>query len=333
MSIHVRELANFYTGLIKDSYKGLYSTIVSNLLAGRLTTTYEMTPEGDHAQQMEVVLTAVLLGCPELFYAGQNIYTDYQNGRVTVSFPNNYPDGDFNEMNDEMQAVIDEVVEEASQIEDDMEKIMFVNAWLCNNIQPEFALNEVNGNAYGALVRKVARCEGYAKAMKLILNQLQIKSIICIGDVPYEGDRIAHAWLAIEYNGEYFGFDIAWNASMTISHIPGVVYAFMNREYMDYEHNSKFTYPITDNNEYLFWNMHNGDVYYLPDLQNADVLEYGTGFYSVHRFVDMEIDDYQQEYDLIEWIRDELSPLSKTQTFSYVYRPDIKVLQVYYINR
>ena len=332
MSIQVRELANFYTSLIKDNYKGLYSSVVANLLRGRFVTSYEMTPDADYNEQMNLVMTAVLMGCPELFYAGQQIATEYKDGNVVISFPSNYPEGNINDMNDEMQAVIDEVVDEASKIDDDMEKIMYVNAWLCNNIKPELTLNDVNGNAYGALVRRVARCEGYAKAMKLILNQLQIKSIICVGDVPYDGDKIAHAWLAIEYQGEYYGFDIAWNASMTIAHIPGVVYSFLNKEYMDIEHDATYNYPITDNDEYIFWNMHNGDVEYLPDLQNADVLEYGTGMYSVHHFVDMEIDDYQQEYDLIEWVRDELSPLAKAQTFSYVYRPDIKVLQVYYIN-
>lgn len=333
MSIQVRELANFYTNLIKDNYKGLYSAIVRNLLRGRLTTSYELEPDDEYESQLNVVMNAVLYGCPELFYAGQNIATEYRDGKVHVNFPNNYPDGDISEMNDEMQKVISEVVEEAKKLENDMDKIMYVNSWLCLNIRPEFELNDINGNAYGALVRKVARCEGYAKAMKLILNQLNIDSIICVGDVPYNDDRIPHAWLAIKYNDEYFAFDIAWNASMTMYGIPGVIYSFLNNEFINVEHNSYFPYPVSCNDQYLFWKLHNGDAEYLYELQNADVLGFDTGFYSVHHFVDMEIDEYQEEYELVEWVRDELSPTAIAQTYTFVYRRDINVLQVYYINQ
>ena len=330
--IELKNSYNFYSQLISSRYQGLYNQILYNLAHEVYTTSMEMSVGNEFPTEMQAVITAVLMGCPELFYVGQETSYEYRDGRVIVNFPNNYPDMDHEAMNVEMYEIINEVVEGANQLENEMEKIMFVNQYLSTSITPEFSLTEDNGNAYGALVKKVARCEGYVEAAKLIFDALNIDSIICLGEVPYDGERIAHAWIAVKYQDEYYAFDIAWNGSMTVNGIVGVVYTFMNQEFISIEHFSDYHYPITSNDEYLFWKLHNGDAEYIYELQNADVLECGNGLYSVHHLVNLKFDEYQQEYELPEIVRDELSPLSKAQTFHFAYREDIDVLMVYYIN-
>ena len=332
MSIEIKNASNFYSRFISIRYKEFYNQILLNLSRGIFITSYQTGIDGDFDKQMQAIIMAVLMGCPELFYVGQNVEYGYQDGRIIMTFPNNYPDDDFNELNDRMYQVINEVVEEANQLDNDFDKIMFVNEFLCKHITPQFELNEDNGNAYGALVKGVGRCEGYSEAGKLILDALGIESTICIGMVRYEDRMISHAWLAITYDGQIYGFDFAWNGSMTIQGIPGVVYTFLNQETISAEHQTDYYYDITDNDEYLFWNMHNGNADYVYELQNADVIPVSNGLFSVHHFTCMKFDAYQQDYELPDIVRDELSPLSKAQSFHFVYREDIDVMMVYYIN-
>ena len=310
----------------------LYNRIIANLCNGIFTTRYEMSVGDEYSDQLNNVLISVLLDCPELFYAGQEVQTEYRDGYVIVNFPNNYPDSDFNELNDELTAVVKKIAGDASQIDDEFERIMFVNNYLSTTIEPQFELNDINGNAYGALVKKVARCEGYVKAAKLIFDELGIESIICTGEVEHDGSMIAHAWIAVKYQDKFYAFDIAWDGGMAVNDIPGVVYTFMNKEYISVEHKTNYNYPITDDDQYLFWKLHNGDAEYLSDLQNADLIAAGSGYYSVHHLIDIELSEYEEDNELMEWIRDELSPLSIASRFTYAYRPDIHVFMVFYYN-
>ena len=333
MAITLNNRENFYSDLLHGRYHGLYLAVINNLSHEVFTTRYDLSGAGDEINsQVQAVVTAVLVGNPELFYVGQAVDVQYDGNSVILRFPNNYPDDDHDAQNDEMYKIIDEIVEHANEYELEMDKIMYVNKWLCLNIHPEFDATDDNGNAYGALVKKVARCEGYSEAAKLIFDRLGINCMLCIGKVPYNGSEIAHEWNALEYEGEWYAFDFAWNASTTFHNVVGVIYTFLNQEFISREHHTEYRYPISNDDRYHFWNMHNGTAEYIYELQNADVLECENGFYSVHYLPYIKFDSYQQDYELPGIVKNELSPLSKAETFNFVYLDDIDVLMVYYIN-
>ncbi|MGE8203462.1 DUF5050 domain-containing protein [Heyndrickxia sp. NPDC080065] len=61
--------------------------------------------------------------------------------------------------------------------------------------------------AYGALVNKKAVCDGYAKAMKLLLNKVGIKAYYVIG----KGNGQLHAWNLVRINKKYYYLDATWD--------------------------------------------------------------------------------------------------------------------------
>jgi len=68
------------------------------------------------------------------------------------------------------------------------------------------------GTAYGALVEKKASCEGYAKAMLLLLELSGISSGVIIGEaVNPDGQPGGHAWNKVFIEGAWYHLDATWN--------------------------------------------------------------------------------------------------------------------------
>ena len=61
--------------------------------------------------------------------------------------------------------------------------------------------------AYGVFVNKVAVCEGYAIAMKKMLDAVDIESLIVIG----EAGGYNHAWNLVNLEGEWYHVDATWD--------------------------------------------------------------------------------------------------------------------------
>lgn len=61
--------------------------------------------------------------------------------------------------------------------------------------------------AYGVLVNKTAVCEGYAIAMKKMLDIANVESLIVIG----KADNVDHAWNLVKLDGSWYHVDPTWD--------------------------------------------------------------------------------------------------------------------------
>lgn len=76
-------------------------------------------------------------------------------------------------------------------------------------------------SAYGALIEGKAVCEGYAKAMQLLLTEAGVPTTVVNG---YSADNnTGHMWNLVAINGEYYYLDPTWNDNEKHSH-----YAYFN---------------------------------------------------------------------------------------------------------
>ena len=79
---------------------------------------------------------------------------------------------------------------------------------LCSMV--EYSDSEADGliyTAYGALVEGKALCEGYSRAMQLLLSRFGILSTTVSGTADGEG----HMWNAVNIEGEWYHLDATWN--------------------------------------------------------------------------------------------------------------------------
>ena len=102
-------------------------------------------------------------------------------------------------------------------------KIKIVHDLLVDTIEYDMTAGKNIYNVYGALINKRAVCEGYARACKYILDDLDIPCIIACGiGQNSTGATETHAWNYVMLDGVWYALDVTWDDPVLISGIGSV---------------------------------------------------------------------------------------------------------------
>lgn len=96
---------------------------------------------------------------------------------------------------------------------DTYKDIKIVHDYLVDNIQYDTTISKpyIYG-IYGALVKKICVCEGYARSMKYLLDYMGVPCIIIIGQgTNSQGQTENHAWNYVEIDGKWYAVDTTWD--------------------------------------------------------------------------------------------------------------------------
>ncbi len=133
----------------------------------------------------------------------------------------------------------------------------------------------VSYTSYGAMVKKIAVCQGYADAYMYLLDKVGIESYICASK------SLNHAWNIVFVDGEYYHVDVTWDdpvvdVSGRVSHENFMISsAEFNRTHevvvSDYD-----TTPEDTRYDMHFWNnslsafqLLAGKIYYVDNLSSV----------------------------------------------------------------
>lgn len=96
--------------------------------------------------------------------------------------------------------------------------IKMVHDYLVDNLEYDTSISRDNiYNVYGALVNRVAVCEGYARSFKYIMDEMQIPCVLVIGKgTNSQGQIENHAWNYIQLNGVWYAVDTTWDDPVVI---------------------------------------------------------------------------------------------------------------------
>ena len=99
------------------------------------------------------------------------------------------------------------------------QKILQVHDYLVDNLvyDETYELPD-NDNLIGAFLNGNVVCEGYAKAFKYLLDDLQIPCILVIGDaVNSVGTQEKHMWNYVQINDEWYAVDVTWDDPILVN--------------------------------------------------------------------------------------------------------------------
>ena len=164
----------------------------------------------------------------------------------------------------EIKETRDSIVKSLSGI--DYNKIMHAHDWIINNLDYEQNITNNNVyNLYGALIEKSAVCEGYAEALKYILDEVDIPCVLVSGTATNsEGKTERHEWNYVQLYGKWYAIDSTWDdpvikgtgyVSDSIKHIYFLVGSNeMNKNHFPNgqmtESGKKFVYPTIETEKY-----------------------------------------------------------------------------------
>ena len=196
---------------------------------------------------------------------GDSTYNVYINSGSEA----NYLTEEFNS-----KQAIDQAISQIEQVKNQIlqnktgntfEDVKMIHDYLVDTINYDSSLSKQNiYNIYGALVNRECVCEGYARAFKYLLDELDIPCVMIIGTATNsQGETENHAWNYVQLNGAWYAVDTTWNDPVvvgggTASEESKYKYFLVGREIMDQDHSPSGQF--TDD----------GKIFSYPNLSNAN---------------------------------------------------------------
>jgi hypothetical protein len=162
----------------------------------------------------------VLRNNPQLFHVGSSIgFEISQLGNVTTVILSGYEllmtRSQYNTAKREFDRAVNRALAYARNAETDFDKALLLHDYLVLNIVYDKAnldhvirtgnvLNPHSHTAYGAMVRNLAVCDGYARAYHYLLSKVGVESLYVEGVL----DAGPHIWNLVKINNAWFHVDV-----------------------------------------------------------------------------------------------------------------------------
>jgi transglutaminase-like putative cysteine protease len=165
---------------------------------------------GLNENDVDKIFQCVLNDHPEYFYVEGYTYTKYTRGDQLVKLELS---GDYSIPKEEAIARETQIKETAAAMltgigadAGDYEKVKYVYDTIIKNTEYDLLAPD-NQNVYSVFVNKRSVCQGYAKSVQYLLNQLGVECTIVMGTV-HTGE--GHAWNLVKVDGSFYYLDATW---------------------------------------------------------------------------------------------------------------------------
>lgn len=213
----------YYFSRLPDDAKHVYQTILNQLDKGNNYARVDL-PEASFIFPSGVTLhdvtTSVVEDNPQLFHLEISHFDYSRSGKIaTVSLEKVYSAAEYQQLYHKLREELRKIVSMAEHKSSDFEKLVFVHDYLANGISyycgesDPVSQCEVH-TVVGALLNRACVCDGYARAFRLICNQLHIPCIVVGGEGTLMNFSGPHAWNYVRVNGKVYHVDVTWDSIM-----------------------------------------------------------------------------------------------------------------------
>ncbi|WP_419882317.1 DUF5050 domain-containing protein [Peribacillus sp. B-H-3] len=201
----------------------LYNSIYNGIL--HMQTKISLGKYGQDSSKITAAYQKVLDNHPEIFYT--QYYFQWSPGYFYPKYIGSK--SEITKMKTSLDSRVDAAVKTAKTKKTELERIVYLHDFLVNSTSYDYDhyvknnLPQTSFTAYGALVSHKAVCDGYAKALKLLLDKADIWAIKVNGTVS-SGD---HAWNMVRTGGSYYYIDSTFDDPVTNDRSDVLTYKYL----------------------------------------------------------------------------------------------------------
>ncbi len=211
--------ADYYYLLLTDKQKEIYSSIaksVSKLDKTASVSGYEKDDETVAAKDVSYAMEAFFTDHPEVFYLNPKYTMVFSSKIVSYSLDINleYSVANMAELETNLNTLDNLIKEYTANLDskNDFEKELYLHDIIGrNSVYYKFDkmenIPDVYHTSYGALIEKEAVCDGFTKALQLVLDRVGIQSILVSGMLEEQ----AHAWNMVKIANSWYHVDLTSN--------------------------------------------------------------------------------------------------------------------------
>lgn len=189
-------------------------------------------------EEISDVLMAVLYDNSEIFWVCTNYrFADY--GDSVEFLPEYRLLEDYQRISVALNEKIKEIVKGSEKLSTDYEKELYFHNYICENVVYDENTITQSGaygdTAHSALLDGKSICEGYSRAMQLLLDHAGIDNYLVVGDGVSEDGIEPHMWNVVEIDGEKYHIDVTWDDTFSEEDY-GYLYFNVNDEFITRDH-------------------------------------------------------------------------------------------------
>jgi len=153
---------------------------------------------------------------PEIFYSVKFSYRYYPDSTAVEMLPEYlFTKDKIMDHRRAMEARVKKLARQAADL-DEKGKELFIHDFIVNSVKYDKLKKEYSHEIIGALGNGVAVCEGMAKAVKILCDELKIWCIVALSEAnPEKGIKYRHAWNVIRIGGKYYHLDATFDNTLS----------------------------------------------------------------------------------------------------------------------
>jgi Transglutaminase-like superfamily. len=201
----------YYYNQMNKQQQRIYQVIKTGLES--LAQSFDV-PRMDGTELSEI-FHKLRLDCPQIFYAPTFHYAFYEDSTMIKMKPVYLFDKNkIKEHQIAMKARVEKLVRVVKD-KNDLEKEQYIHDFICENITYDKLKKQYSHEIIGPLGQGVGVCEGIAKSVKILCDQLSIPCIVVISENnPEKNIKYRHAWNVIRINGIWYHLDATFNNTL-----------------------------------------------------------------------------------------------------------------------
>ncbi len=166
--------------------------------------------------EMSDIFYKLRLDCPDIFYASTFQFSYFEDSSMVRMKPLYLFDKNkIKEHQAAMRARIDKLVRVAKDMTD-FEKELYIHDFICENVTYDKLKKQYSHEILGPLGQGVGVCEGIAKAVKILCDELDLPCIVAISENnPDKQIKYRHAWNVIKIDGAWYHLDATFDNSLS----------------------------------------------------------------------------------------------------------------------
>ena len=188
-------------------------------------------------KELSDIYFKIRMDCPEIFYSVTFSYKYYANSTAVEMVPQYlFTKDKIKEHRQAMESRVKKLARQAADL-DEKGKELFIHDFIVENVKYDKLKKEYSHEIIGALGNGVAVCEGIAKAVKVLCDELNIWCIIAVSDAnPEKGIKYRHAWNVIRIGGQYYHLDATFDNTISKDGIPRYDYVNLSDKQIFRDH-------------------------------------------------------------------------------------------------
>lgn len=203
---------NYYYNQLNKEQKKVYYAMKEGLL--KMQDSFPVLKLSN--RELADIYFMVRMDCPEIFYSVRFTYRYYPDSMAVELVPEYlFTKDKIKEHRQAMQSRVKKLARQAEKL-DEKGKELFIHDFIVNNVKYDKLKKEYSHEIIGALGNGVAVCEGMAKAVKILCDELGIWCIIALSEAnPDKGIKYRHAWNVVRINGKYYHLDATFDNTLS----------------------------------------------------------------------------------------------------------------------